>query len=142
MSIGDIIYGFLRAFLPWFFSGEKSTVVKRVAGLDDLRPNTITGTRLLEKSLPAMLVAIIVLPGCMQIGGKETVHEVIMSEPGSVVEIADDRPIRIIVKTPDGKEVVTTKRLAGQVSQPKTIYRRLREHYVENPPAVPLDQEK
>jgi len=34
--LGEIISAILRVFLPWFFSGESTTVIKRASGLKDL----------------------------------------------------------------------------------------------------------
>jgi len=61
-----------------------------------------------------------------QFGGKETTHEVIIVEPGQVVEIADETQIQVVVKTEAGKQIVTKRKLAGMVAMPKSVYREMR----------------
>lgn len=34
--LGGLLYGFLRAFLPWFFSGSRTETTLHVVGLADL----------------------------------------------------------------------------------------------------------
>jgi hypothetical protein len=34
--VGELVYAFLRAVLPWLFSGETTTVIKEASGLKDM----------------------------------------------------------------------------------------------------------
>jgi len=128
----------LQAVLPWLFSGEKKTVVAHTAGIAGLDRDSLSGKRDLMNSLPKMMLvfSLIACAGC-QFGGKETTHQVIMVEPGDVVEIADDHEIQVIAFIPDTKEpdgfrkVVTKKKIAGLVAMPKAVYREMRAKSLE-----------
>jgi hypothetical protein len=125
----------LEALLPFIFSGSKTTTVARTAGIEGLDRATVA-SKTENEGLKLVVIGLLWLPvlfagGCA-FGGARTEYQVIMVEPGDVVEIADDREIQVIAFIPDPKEpdgfrkAVTKKRIAGLAAMPKSVYRELR----------------
>lgn len=76
------------------------------------------------------LALVVVLSGCF--GGSK--NRVIMVEPGSVVEVVDDKPVNVEATVTDDKgvkeKVVAKENIAGSVAMPKSVYRKMRTAYI------------
>lgn len=79
----------------------------------------------------AFLFILVALPGCF--GGSK--NRIILAEPGSVVEVVDDKKVKVqaTVTSEDGKtaeKVVAEENIAGTVAMPKSVYRKMRAGYI------------
>jgi hypothetical protein len=128
--IGELVYGFLRAFLPFFFSGEEKTTVEHIVGLEDLDESTLTGVKDIVPPLVVALTLLLGLSGCA-LGGARTEYRIVLCEPGSVVEIATDRKLPVVATQADGTKVVGERNMAGTVAMPLSVYRELREAWAK-----------
>jgi len=131
--VSELIYGFLRAFLPWFFSGETTTKVRTHAGLADMDREYVSGTNgLSAKDLPALLLAggcLFWLSGCA-FGGAKVEHTYHLVEPGAVVEAVAGK---VKVRAP-GTDAVGDYDPIGKVIMPKSVYREMRAAWIEKHP--------
>jgi hypothetical protein len=107
------------------WTDEQALMVKPVMG------NNHTLHRAVSIFLIAMVLTFI--PSCVM-GGAHVENNVILCEPGSVVEVATDKPIDVIATTDDGKKAVCKKNIAGTVALPKSVYRQMRECWVASHP--------
>lgn len=126
--IYQLLYAFLRAFLPWFFSGSESTKVTNTVGLKDMDKKTLSGTNgLTAKDLPALAVlgALLLCGGCA-LGGSHIEHQYHLVEPGDVVECVSGK---VKVRNP-GTHDVGDHDAAGKVIMPKSVYRQLRAEWI------------
>lgn len=124
----------LEVLLPFIFSGSKTTTVARTVGVVGLDRATVASR---EEILKFVILGLLALPVTLMVtscafGGARVEHQVIMIEPGDIVEIADDREVQVIAFIPDPKEpdgfrkAVTKKRVAGLAAMPKSVYREMR----------------
>ena len=123
----EFITAILRAVLPWLFSGETTSRVEHLPGLPALNIKRSRAVSL--RDLPALCAALallLALNGCAFGGAKET-QTVIFVEPGQVVEIATDSKIPV---SADGR-TVTQKNIGGCVAMPKSVYRAMREAWLQ-----------
>lgn len=126
--IGQLFYAALSFFIPWLQSG--STEMVRSSG--ELSPDKLAGVddlKLKHYEIPALLILFtlcLVLTGCA--GQKKTI---VLVEPGGTVEIISEKPVQSKVTDDKGDAHIADTKLAGTVAMPKSVYRRLRNAYIE-----------
>lgn len=126
--IGQLLYAALSFFIPWLQSGSTETHTvsgelspEKLAGVDDvkLRPSDIPNFLLI-------LALLICVTGC---AGQR--NKLYMAEPGSVMNVIGDEEVTGVVVDDDGNKAVVKKSTSGMVMQPKSVYRRMRNAYIE-----------
>jgi hypothetical protein len=133
VTIATILAAVIPALLAWFFSGSTSTKVVTHEGLEDMdRANLAGNGDLTLKDLPGICLILglgLGLSSCAFGGGKDT-HHYHLVEPGAVVECVEGR---VKVRSP-GTNAVGEIESAGNVQMPKSVYRTLRENWIQNHP--------
>jgi hypothetical protein len=136
--IGELVYGFLRAFLPWMFSGQESHTTSEVVGLEDLDYSNLSGTENLSaRDLPPLgvilaLTLILCMSGCT-LGGAKVQHATVFVEPGGVARIGTDKKLPIVAKDSAGADVYEERNVGGMVVMPVSVYRELRDNWEKRP---------
>lgn len=126
--LGQLFYAFLKFFIPWLQSG--STEMTRASG--ELAPEKLAGVddlKLKLHELPNLLIPLMLvflLTGC---AGQK--NSIVMVEPGGTIEIVTDKPVKGRVTDDKGQGYIADTKLAGAVAMPKSVYRRLRNAYIE-----------
>lgn len=84
-----------------------------------------------------MFVSLLTQSGCaIALGGAKVTNEVVFVEPGGVVRIATDKPIKIFTTTADKTQVVVEKSIAGMYVMPESVYLKLTQEWEKNHPAT------
>jgi hypothetical protein len=140
--------------LGFVFSGSVDTSTVRTPGLpvssvqkDNVMQNlsTLAPKLLVMVSVLALLFS---LQGCVSaFGGAKVEYKIVMVEPADVLEVADDKPLDVLVKVKNsetGKEemVVAKRNMAGTVAMPKSVYNAMREAALSAKGTMPLDIKK
>ncbi len=126
--IGQLLYAALSFFIPWLQSGSTETHTvsgelspDKLAGVDDvkLRPSDIPNFLL-------VLALLIFVSGC---AGRT--NKLYLAEPGSTLNVIGDEQVTGVVVDDEGNKAVVKKSASGTVMMPKSVYRRLRNSYIE-----------
>lgn len=85
-----------------------------------------------------MLTALLTQSGCtIAMGGAKVTDEIAFVEPGGVVRVASDKPVKVMTVTADKKQIVVEKNIAGMYVLPESVYLKLTQEWEKNHPAKP-----
>lgn len=137
------ITAILNSLLPWLFSGKTETKVETHEGLKDmdLKPGE-PDKKLTAKDLPPLMLLgalALALSGCAFGGGTDT-HHYHLVEPGAVVEVIDLKGT-CRVRSPGTNEVGVYDPV-GKVLMPKSVYREMRQAWIEKHSPEPAPEAK
>lgn len=126
--VGQIIYALLKFFIPWLQSGSTETTTvsgelspEKLVGVDDLK--------LRPSELPNFLVVMALLLFVCGCAGEK--HTISIVEPGATSRIVGEEKVTSVVTDDKGNQAVVKRPLTGGVTMPLSVYRRLRNAYIE-----------
>jgi hypothetical protein len=83
-------------------------------------------------------VVLLTQSGCtIALGGAKVTDDIVFVEPGGVVRVATDNPVKVYAMTADKKQVVVEKNIAGMYVLPESVYLKLTAEWEKNHPTAP-----